>query len=242
MLYLLPLDEQNEPKTDCNVPDWGHFLQQEVDKNNIKDIEGPLFYRLGKEKTITAKGKDRAEQLYPFSHSRASSRVLPFLCLVGRKAVLGCLWYYCFCVPLASFCRKCSQSGTLQSVFGLFCLSSGKRFNIIWSIPWYDFLWDHFVANLAISSWVVMPPFGTFFCFRDIRWVVDFGHPPFGAFFSAFPKGVFGVFSRVMGFQSIQEPSVVWKVFCGSIPICSSVLSGWQERQMRSIWNVSAFL
>ena len=91
MLYLLPLDEQNEPKTDCNVPDWGHFLQQEVDKHNIKDIEGPLFYRLGKEKTITAKGKDRAEQLYPFSHSRASLRVLPFLCLVGRKAVLGCL-------------------------------------------------------------------------------------------------------------------------------------------------------
>ena len=215
MLYLLPLDEQNEPKTDCNVPDWGHFLQQEVDKNNIKDIEGLLFYRLGKEKTITAKGKDRAVQLYPFSHSRASLRVLPFLCLVGRKAVRGCLWYYCFCVPLASFCRKCPQSGTLQSVFGLFCLSSGKRFNIIWSIPWYDFLWDHFVANLAISSWVVMarisriPPFGTFFCFRDIRWVVDFGHSPFGAFFSAFPKGVFGVFSRAMGFQSIQEPSVV---------------------------------
>ena len=148
MLYLLPLDEQNEPKTDCNVPDWGHFLQQEVDKNNIKDIEGLLFYRLGKEKTITAKGKDRAVQLYPFSHSRASLRVLPFLCLVGRKAVHGCLWYYCFCVPLASFCRKCPQSGTLQSVFGLFCLSSGKRFNIIWSIPWYDF----FVRPLRCKS------------------------------------------------------------------------------------------
>ena len=87
MLYLLPLDEQNEPKTDCNLPDWGHFLQQEVDKNNIKDIEGLLFYRLGKEKTITAKGKDRAVQLYPFSHSRASLRVLPFLCLVGRIRV-----------------------------------------------------------------------------------------------------------------------------------------------------------
>lgn len=157
----------------------------------------------------------RIPRFLAFSHSRASLRVLPFLCLVGRKAVLGCLWYYCFCVPLASFCRKCPQSGTLQSVFGLFCLSSGKRFNIIWSIPWYDFLWDHFVANLAISSWVVMarisriPPFGTFFCLRDIRWVVDFGHPPFGAFFSAFPKRVFGVFSRAMGFQSIQEPSVV---------------------------------
>ena len=35
------------------------------------------------------------------------------------------------------------------------------------------------------------------------------GHPPFGAFFSAFPKGVLGVFSTAMGFQSIQEPTVV---------------------------------
>ena len=89
MLHLLPLDEQNERKLIAM-----HFLQQEVDKNNIKDIEGLLFYRLGKEKTITAKGKDRAVQLYPFSHSRASLeslRVLPFLCPVGRKAVLGCL-------------------------------------------------------------------------------------------------------------------------------------------------------
>ena len=94
LLYLLPLDEQNEPKTDCCVPDWGHFLQQEVDQNNIKDVQRPLFYRLGKETTIPAKGKERILQLYPFSHSRASLeslRVLPFLCPVGRKAVPGCL-------------------------------------------------------------------------------------------------------------------------------------------------------
>ena len=30
MLNLLPLDKQNKPKTDCNVPDWGHFLQKEA--------------------------------------------------------------------------------------------------------------------------------------------------------------------------------------------------------------------
>ena len=61
---------------------------------------------------------------------------------------------------------------------------------------------DHVVANLAISSisWVLMarisriPPFGTFFYLQDVRWGVVFGHPPFGAFFSAFPKGVLGVF------------------------------------------------
>ena len=63
-------------------------------------------------------------------------------------------------------------------------------------------LGDHVVANLAISSipWVLMarisriPPFGTFFYLQDVRWGAVFGHPPFGAFFSAFPKGVLGVF------------------------------------------------
>ena len=32
LLYLLPLDEQNEPKTGCNELDWGHVLQQEIEE------------------------------------------------------------------------------------------------------------------------------------------------------------------------------------------------------------------
>lgn len=44
------------------------------------------------------------------------------------------------------------------------------------------------------GSHIRIPPFGTFFYLQDVRWGVVFGHPPFGAFFSAFPKGVLGVF------------------------------------------------
>ena len=83
-------------------------------------------------------------------------------------------------------------------------------------------LGDHVVANLAISSipWVLMarisriPPFGTFFYLQDVRWgvvlvihLLEHSFQPFQKV--AFPKGVLGVFSTAMGFQSIQEPSVV---------------------------------
>ena len=44
------------------------------------------------------------------------------------------------------------------------------------------------------------------------------GNPPFGALFSAFPKGVLGVFSTAMGFQSIQNHRLYRRFFVVLFP------------------------
>lgn len=48
---------------------------------------------------------------------------------------------------------------------------------------------------------------------------------------------VVGFYSTAIGFNLIRKPSVVQKVFCGHIPICSSILSVDKDRSLR-VWNI----
>ena len=49
---------------------------------------------------------------------------------------------------------------------------------------------------------------------------------------------VVGFYSTAIGFNLIRKPSVVQKVFCGHIPICSSILSVDKKDRSLPVWNI----
>ena len=48
-----------------------------------------------------------------------------------------------------------------------------------------------------------------------------------------------GFYSKAMGFKLIREPSIVWKVYCGRIPICNSILPVETKDRSLCVWNIS---
>ena len=63
LLYVVPLDEGGEPKTDVECPTYGYFLEKEIERlggpAELEKMRSPILCRFGAAKTTPTKRKDR---------------------------------------------------------------------------------------------------------------------------------------------------------------------------------------
>ena len=65
VLFVSPMGEDGQQKTDEEIPIWGALLQEEIERIGPLDlVEGHLYCRLGREKTTKIKKKCRIAQLF----------------------------------------------------------------------------------------------------------------------------------------------------------------------------------